>query len=52
MGGPTGFGWRTIQDKDRLWQGADPEQAAAGFTVYTGSLNWQQGATGEEHLSQ
>ena len=46
-GGPT-----TIQAKVQLWHDADPEQAAVGFTVYTPSLNWQQGATGEEHRRQ
>ena len=34
------------------WHGADPEQAAVQFTVYTGSLEWQQAVTDDEYLGR
>jgi quercetin dioxygenase-like cupin family protein len=34
------------------WHGADPEQAAVQFSVYTGSLDWQQAVTDAEYLGQ
>ena len=32
------------------WHGADPEQAAVQFSVYSGSLDWQQAVTDDEYL--
>lgn len=34
------------------WHGADPEQAAVQFSVYSGSLDWQQAVTDEEYLGR
>jgi len=34
------------------WHGADPDQAAVQFSVYAGSLEWQQPVTDEEYLGR
>ena len=34
------------------WHGAAPDRAAVQFTVYSGSLEWQQPVTDEEYLGQ
>lgn len=34
------------------WHGADPEQAAVQFSVYSGSLEWQEPVTEEEYLGR
>lgn len=34
------------------WHGADPEQAAVQFSVYTGELDWEQPVTDEEYLGR
>jgi quercetin dioxygenase-like cupin family protein len=33
------------------WHGAAPEEAAVQFTVYSGTLEWQQPVTDEEYLA-
>lgn len=34
------------------WHGAAPDRAAVQFTVYSGTLEWQQPVTDEEYLGQ
>jgi quercetin dioxygenase-like cupin family protein len=34
------------------WHGADPEQAAVQFSVYSGTLEWRQPVTEEEYLDR
>jgi hypothetical protein len=34
------------------WHGADVEQAAVQFSVYSGTLEWQQAVTDGEYLGQ
>ena len=34
------------------WHGAAPDQAAVQFSVYTGTLDWQQPVTDEEYLGR
>lgn len=34
------------------WHGADPDQAAVQFSVYSGSLEWQQPVTDDEYLGR
>lgn len=34
------------------WHGADPEQAAVQFSVYSGMLDWQQPVTDDEYLGR
>jgi len=34
------------------WHGADPEQAAVQFSVYAGSLEWQEPVTDEQYLGE
>ena len=34
----------------RHWHGADPDQAAVQFSVYSGSLDWLEAVSDEEYL--
>jgi quercetin dioxygenase-like cupin family protein len=34
------------------WHGADPDQEAVQFSVYTGTLEWQHPVTDEEYLGR
>ena len=34
------------------WHGADPNQAAVQFSIYSGTLEWQQPVTDEQYLGR